>query len=55
MAHVEDIRDCSDGFFAEDVVELSCDVDFEGVLLPFLRRCRDAGVPRARLEAYVVW
>ena len=54
MAHMEDIRDCSDDFLADDVVELSCDLDFEGVLLPFLRRCRDAGVPRARSEACVV-
>ena len=54
MAHVEDIANCSDDFLADDVVELSCDLDFEGVLLPFLCRCRDAGVPRARSEVYVV-
>ena len=47
MAHMEDIVDCSDDFLTDDVVELSCDFDFGGVLLPFPRRCRDAGVPRA--------
>ena len=50
---MEDIVDRSDDFLVAEVVELSCGFDFVGVLLPFLRRCCDAGVSRAQLGVYV--